>query len=252
MPPAASSRWPSANSRSTFRSPAGSNTTRSRSGTRSAPRSPMRCARRSATPRDIAAVGITNQRETTVLWDRATGEPVAPAIVWQDRRTAGDCERLRAAGPRSGDRRAHRAAARSVFLRHQARLAARPGSRRARARGARRARLRHDRQLAAVQAHRPSAPRHRRHQRQPHAALQPAHRRLGRPAARTLARAARMPARDRRLLPRRRRRHRDRTRRRQTTRDRHRRRPAGGACSARPVSRPAWRRTPTAPAASRS
>ena len=51
-----------------------------------------------ATPRDIAAVGITNQRETTVLWDRATGEPVAPAIVWQDRRTAAACEQLRAAG----------------------------------------------------------------------------------------------------------------------------------------------------------
>jgi glycerol kinase len=49
-------------------------------------------------PRDIAAVGITNQRETTVLWDRATGEPVAPAIVWQDRRTAAACEDLRAAG----------------------------------------------------------------------------------------------------------------------------------------------------------
>src|SRR4051812_30867870 len=39
------------------------------------------------TPRDIVAVGITNQRETTVLWDRSTGLPVAPAIVWQDRRT---------------------------------------------------------------------------------------------------------------------------------------------------------------------
>jgi glycerol kinase len=51
-----------------------------------------------ATPRDIAAVGITNQRETTVLWDRTTGEPVAPAIVWQDRRTAPACELLRAAG----------------------------------------------------------------------------------------------------------------------------------------------------------
>jgi glycerol kinase len=49
-------------------------------------------------PRDIAAVGITNQRETTVLWDRATGEPLAPAIVWQDRRTAPACEQLRAAG----------------------------------------------------------------------------------------------------------------------------------------------------------
>jgi len=51
-----------------------------------------------ATARDIVAVGITNQRETTVLWDRATGEPVAPAIVWQDRRTAAACDELRAAG----------------------------------------------------------------------------------------------------------------------------------------------------------
>jgi glycerol kinase len=48
--------------------------------------------------KDIAAIGITNQRETTILWDRQTGEPVAPAIVWQDRRTAAACERLRAEG----------------------------------------------------------------------------------------------------------------------------------------------------------
>jgi glycerol kinase len=48
--------------------------------------------------KDLAAVGITNQRETTVVWDRATGEPIAPAIVWQDRRTAGHCDRLRADG----------------------------------------------------------------------------------------------------------------------------------------------------------
>jgi len=46
----------------------------------------------------IAAVGITNQRETTVLWDRATGQPLHRAIVWQDRRTAGICDDLRAAG----------------------------------------------------------------------------------------------------------------------------------------------------------
>ena len=46
----------------------------------------------------IAAIGIANQRETTLLWDRATGEPVANAIVWQDRRTAGACDRLREAG----------------------------------------------------------------------------------------------------------------------------------------------------------
>ena len=46
----------------------------------------------------ICAIGITNQRETTVLWDRGTGLPVAPAIVWQDRRTAQHCDALRAAG----------------------------------------------------------------------------------------------------------------------------------------------------------
>ena len=47
---------------------------------------------------DIAAIGITNQRETTVLWDRASGEPIANAIVWQDRRTAAQCDALRADG----------------------------------------------------------------------------------------------------------------------------------------------------------
>jgi glycerol kinase len=45
---------------------------------------------------DVAAIGITNQRETTVVWDRATGEPICNAIVWQDRRTASICDRLRA------------------------------------------------------------------------------------------------------------------------------------------------------------
>ncbi len=48
--------------------------------------------------RDLAAIGLTNQRESVVIWDRATGDPVGPAIVWQDRRTAGRCERLRAEG----------------------------------------------------------------------------------------------------------------------------------------------------------
>ena len=46
----------------------------------------------------IAAIGITNQRETTILWDRTTGEPVYNAIVWQDRRTAEHCNRLKLAG----------------------------------------------------------------------------------------------------------------------------------------------------------
>jgi glycerol kinase len=47
---------------------------------------------------DIAALGITNQRETVVIWDKATGQPIHRAIVWQDRRTAPTCERLRRAG----------------------------------------------------------------------------------------------------------------------------------------------------------
>jgi glycerol kinase len=51
-----------------------------------------------ACPGDLAAVGITNQRETVCVWDPATGEPLHNAIVWQDRRTAGRCDELRAAG----------------------------------------------------------------------------------------------------------------------------------------------------------
>jgi len=47
---------------------------------------------------DVAAIGITNQRETTVIWDRATGEAIHKAIVWQDRRTAEFCQKLRADG----------------------------------------------------------------------------------------------------------------------------------------------------------
>src|SRR5262245_48341369 len=46
--------------------------------------------------RDVGAIGITNQRETAIVWDRATGEPICNGIVWQDRRTAGICDRLRA------------------------------------------------------------------------------------------------------------------------------------------------------------
>ncbi len=60
----------------------------------------IRAAVRSARlkPKDLAGIGITNQRETTVLWDRITGKPVHRAIVWQDRRTAPICEALKAQG----------------------------------------------------------------------------------------------------------------------------------------------------------
>jgi glycerol kinase len=55
-------------------------------------------ARAKAMPADVAAIGITNQRETTIVWDRETGQPVHNAIVWQDRRTAEHCDRLKADG----------------------------------------------------------------------------------------------------------------------------------------------------------
>jgi len=55
-------------------------------------------ARARLRPRDIAGIGITNQRETAIVWDRSTGRPVHNAIVWQDRRTAENCDRLRRAG----------------------------------------------------------------------------------------------------------------------------------------------------------
>ncbi|HMG88056.1 MAG TPA: glycerol kinase GlpK [Terracidiphilus sp.] len=51
-----------------------------------------------ARPRDVAAIGITNQRETVIVWERETGKPIHPAIVWQDRRTAAQCESLEKSG----------------------------------------------------------------------------------------------------------------------------------------------------------
>ena len=51
-----------------------------------------------ARPRDVAAIGITNQRETVIVWERATGKAIHPAIVWQDRRTAAFCEELEESG----------------------------------------------------------------------------------------------------------------------------------------------------------
>jgi len=55
-------------------------------------------AKAGARPSDVAAIGIANQRETTIVWNRETGEPVCNAIVWQDRRTADLCEKMRSEG----------------------------------------------------------------------------------------------------------------------------------------------------------
>ena len=57
-----------------------------------------------ASPDDVAAIGITNQRETTIVWERATGRPIYNAIVWQCRRTAGACDKLKAEGREAGIR----------------------------------------------------------------------------------------------------------------------------------------------------
>src|SRR5438105_15957801 len=55
-------------------------------------------AKADASAKDVAAIGIANQRETTIVWDRASGRPIHNAIVWQDRRTADACAVLRQAG----------------------------------------------------------------------------------------------------------------------------------------------------------
>jgi glycerol kinase len=61
-------------------------------------------ARAGLAARDLAGIGITNQRETTLVWERASGRPIANAIVWQDRRTAAACAALKAAGHEPGVR----------------------------------------------------------------------------------------------------------------------------------------------------
>src|SRR5580704_12884322 len=55
-------------------------------------------AKKNIRPDQIAAIGITNQRETTIVWDRVTGKPINHAIVWQDRRTSAYCDELKTQG----------------------------------------------------------------------------------------------------------------------------------------------------------
>jgi glycerol kinase len=137
-----------------------------------------------AWPASIAAIGITNQRETSMLWERASGKALHNAIVWQDRRTADRCAQLKAAGREARVRAADRPHARPVLLGHQARVAARSrvGAAR-RAPSPRRAGVRHHRHLPGVAAHRRRGPRHRRHQRLAHAAARSQHAGLVRRAA---------------------------------------------------------------------
>ena len=102
---------------------------------------------------DLAAVGITNQRETTVLWDRNTGAPLHNALVWQDTRTADARRGLRARRRPRPVPRAHGLAARHVFQRPEAQVAARQRARGAREGRSRRRAVRHDRHVAALEPH---------------------------------------------------------------------------------------------------
>jgi glycerol kinase len=68
-------------------------------------------ARAGVDAKDIAGIGITNQRETTIVWERATGRPIHHAIVWQDRRTADVLRRTAAGRTRADDHSAHRSRA---------------------------------------------------------------------------------------------------------------------------------------------
>ena len=82
-----------------------------------------------ATAAEVAAVGIANQRETTVVWDRRSGKPIHPAIVWQDRRTSGMVAELDAAGHGELFQSRTGLVLGRLFLRHQAGLDSGAGAR---------------------------------------------------------------------------------------------------------------------------
>ena len=128
----------------------------------------------------MKAIGITNQRETVVIWDRKTGKPIHKAIVWQDRRTA---EHLRGAEGRRASSRCSPSKTGLLldpyFSGTKIALAPRQCEGRAREGGEGRARLRHHRQLPDLAAHRRQGACDRCHQRLAHAALQHPHRRSG-------------------------------------------------------------------------
>ena len=81
-------------------------------------------------PEDIAAIGITNQRETTVVWDRRSGKPIHNAIVWQDRRTAGFCDLLKRDDHAANDPAQNRIGDRRLLLGQQSSMDSRQRARR--------------------------------------------------------------------------------------------------------------------------
>ncbi len=115
-------------------------------------------------PTEIAAIGITNQRETSVLWERGTGSAVHRAIVWQDRRTADICRRLVADGLEDHVRARTGLVVDAYFSGTKLAWLLDSGTGRAQRRRARGAGLRHHRQLPALAPDRRPGARHRRHQ----------------------------------------------------------------------------------------
>ena len=156
---------------------------RTRSGRRRSPSASEALGRAGLRPRDIAAIGITNQRETTVVWDRETGAPVHNAIVWQDRRTADFCDRLKRGGPRRLHPRTHRARDRRLLFREQGGVDSRQRPWCAGQSGGRQAGVRDHRQLAGLAADQRLDSCHRRDQRVADDAVQHPHAEMGRRAA---------------------------------------------------------------------
>ncbi len=154
-------------------------------------------ARLAASGDTVAAIGITNQRETVVAFDRSTGQPLHRAIVWQDRRTAAICAELTEAGHLPLVRATTGLVLDPYFSATKSGLAAALGRSRARRRRPE-ALLLHRRHLGAVEPdrwHRRRRLRHRRVQRQPHPAPRHGDPRLVRRAVRPLRRAPADPAR---------------------------------------------------------
>ena len=133
-----------------------------------------------ASAEDIAAIGITNQRETTIVWDRDTGEPVYHAIVWQCRRTSEYCDELKARGLTDLIRAKDRAGHRRLLFGHKAQVDPGQRARRARACRARRPAVRHGGDVAHLEADLRQDPRDRLLQRQPDDDVQHPHAGLGR------------------------------------------------------------------------
>ena len=132
------------------------------------------------TANHIAAIGITNQRETTLVWDKSTGEPIHHAIVWQCRRTAEYCDSLKAKGLVDAFRAKTGLVIDAYFSGTKLRVFAGQRPRRPGAGGAGGAALRHGGDLADLEADPGAGPHHRLLQRGPHHDVQHQHPGLGR------------------------------------------------------------------------